>query len=206
MINRIRKLISSLRMQSIPFKKEDFDITLTDINTCLNACGYYPDTFPAELLIEKLNGLNSRNEAAMFLAHVFHESEGFKYKEEINRSNNYMSSLGDKDKSYHGRGYMMITWPENYLACGKALGLGEQLIHSPEKLLTDNLAIESAIWYWKDIVRKANGVSDSNFWNTTMAINGSIEMSESGEEMANHRYDLYVRIARALGVNDYAQK
>jgi len=39
-----------------------------------------------------------------------------------------------------GRGYVQLTWLANYLAIGRALGLGEQLAIEPDQVLRPALA------------------------------------------------------------------
>lgn len=48
---------------------------------------------------------------------------------------------------FRGRGLKQVTFHDNYLACGKALGL--DLIANPDLLLLDENAARSAGWFWK---------------------------------------------------------
>lgn len=48
---------------------------------------------------------------------------------------------------FRGRGLKQVTFHDNYLACGKALGL--DLIANPDLLLPDENAARSAGWFWK---------------------------------------------------------
>lgn len=42
--------------------------------------------------------------------------------------------------AYYGRGYVQLTWKDNYLAIGKALGMGEELVLHPERALEPEIA------------------------------------------------------------------
>lgn len=48
---------------------------------------------------------------------------------------------------FRGRGLKQVTFHDNYLDCGKALGLN--LIANPDLLLLDENAARSAGWFWK---------------------------------------------------------
>ncbi|WP_433670457.1 glycoside hydrolase family 19 protein [Klebsiella michiganensis] len=48
---------------------------------------------------------------------------------------------------FRGRGLKQVTFHDNYLDCGKALGLN--LIANPDLLLLDESAARSAGWFWK---------------------------------------------------------
>lgn len=48
---------------------------------------------------------------------------------------------------FRGRGLKQVTFHDNYLACGKVLGL--DLIANPDLLLLDENAARSAGWFWK---------------------------------------------------------
>jgi len=44
--------------------------------------------------------------------------------------------------SYYGRGLVQITWPDNYLRLGKAIGLGNQLYDNPDLALNMDIAVK----------------------------------------------------------------
>ncbi|WP_416046667.1 glycoside hydrolase family 19 protein [Cupriavidus basilensis] len=62
------------------------------------------------------------------------------------RYGNGDASTGDGWR-YRGRGLKQVTFPDNYMACGLALGV--DLLKQPELLGTDDqLAARSAAWFW----------------------------------------------------------
>jgi hypothetical protein len=44
--------------------------------------------------------------------------------------------------TYYGRGYVQLTWKNNYQKLGHALGLGDDLMYHPEKALSPDLAYQ----------------------------------------------------------------
>jgi len=47
---------------------------------------------------------------------------------------------GKKTHTYYGRGYVQITHKDNYKSLGKQIGLGDQLVHAPERALDPDVA------------------------------------------------------------------
>jgi len=79
-------------------------------------------------------------------------------------------AAGDGYK-FRGRGLKQITFLENYLACGRALGI--DLISNPDLLLQDEYAARSAGWFWK--ANNCNSFADSgDFVGLTKRINGGV--------------------------------
>ncbi|QUT13473.1 glycoside hydrolase family 19 protein [Rahnella inusitata] len=79
-------------------------------------------------------------------------------------------AAGDGYK-FHGRGLKQITFLDNYLACGRALGL--DLIGSPDLLHQPEYAARSAGWFWK--ANNCNSFADSgDFVGLTKRINGGV--------------------------------
>ena len=55
----------------------------------------------------------------------------------------YTDAEGKKyANTYYGRWYVQLTWKNNYLALGKALGLGDDLAKNPDHVLDPNIAYE----------------------------------------------------------------
>ena len=66
---------------------------------------------------------------------------------------NYRTGRELKDKYYFGRGYIQLTWLDNYANCSLDLYGDMRLVDNPE-LVSDTVegAWGSAFWYWKKYV------------------------------------------------------
>jgi len=98
-------------------------------------------------------------------------------------------AAGDGYK-FRGRGLKQITFLDNYLACGRALGI--DLISNPDLLLQDEYAARSAGWFWK--ANNCNSFADSgDFVGLTKRING-------GDNGLADRQARYAVAKKALGI------
>lgn len=90
-------------------------------------------------------GMVSKNELIGVIATIYVETRGFDPIEEIGKG-------GGKYGVYYGRGFVQLTHKENYVACGKALGL--DLVGNPALALQPETAARSLVWFFK-----TNGVT-----------------------------------------------
>ncbi len=150
-------------------------------------------------------------EAAAFLAHINHETDGLRDIEEINEENwdkyldiNYFYAPG---QTYHGRGPIQLSWNYNYYAFGEVIDCN--LIEYPELVSEDNIiSFMSALWYWMTPARESCHdaiIDDSDFGMTIQLINGGIECgpnaSSEGRCQAQHRIDCYLYFCEKLRVS-----
>lgn len=139
----------------------------------------------------------------MIITQFIHESGGFQFKEEVacqsgnHCAGQYVDQVGHKDKSYYGRGFIQLTWGANYKAAGEALGV--DLLEHPELVSQTDMACKTSLWYWDTNVHPRVG-DCKNFGVTTKAINGALECG-SPNERAHHRYEIYQKVARTMGVD-----
>ena len=97
--------------------------------------------------------INTRLRICMFIAQTAHESGSYKYTHELASGAAYEGRKdlgnihpGDGIK-YKGRCYIEITGFDNYVACGKDLGL--DLISKPALLEEFPYVALGAGWFWK---------------------------------------------------------
>ena len=130
--------------------------------------------------IESANyaGIDSVDEIAKYLAHLLHESGGFRHKEEIRYAGStknppeYQGDPSRPNKSYHGRGYIQLTHAYNYRAASKDIFGNENiLLDNPERVANEEgLAFKTAGWFWKVNVR-AKGAQNGDIENSANVIN-----------------------------------
>lgn len=104
-----------------------------------------------------------------------------------NRMGNGNEASGDGWK-FRGRGLIQLTGKENYIACGK--GLGVDLIKNPDYLTTPEGAARSAGWFWQS--RQLNKTADRG------DINDNTRLINGGLNGLNRRNDTYRRLLSLL--------
>uniref|UniRef100_A0A1Q3G559 Putative glycoside hydrolase family 19 chitinase domain protein n=1 Tax=Culex tarsalis TaxID=7177 RepID=A0A1Q3G559_CULTA len=181
-------------------------VTSDDVNRALKACDIeYKeiDIKLAGIIANKISDMtDSRNEAAMFLAQLIHESGGFQCLEE-----DPDSRRGRDYGEYYGRGFIQLTGKDNYEAAAKSLYHDQHYFQSAsnrQKIVDDpRVAMDVSVWFWKNEVRRKRGPELNNFGLTTDAINGFLEEDWKGE-VPKKRYRYYKSIANEFGIKDLA--
>ncbi|CAF3562370.1 unnamed protein product [Rotaria socialis] len=189
-------------------KQNYFDITLEKFSCVFS-------NIDAQLRVRRFNGLqeamklmkwkpvNSR-EAAVFLAHVSHETDGLKtlneYCSQKNTCNNYEISWcsieANPNRKYYGRGWFQLSYPCNYYSAGKALGL--DLLNNPDFVSrTDRIAASTAIWYYKETGMDKLAQQD-NFGGTTRKLNEYECSGKAGYHMQAARLQTYHRVRKCF--------
>lgn len=96
---------------------------------------------------------------------------------------------------YHGRGYIQLTWKNNYRNAGAYLGL--DLLNNPDLANDPRNSVRIAAWYWRFGNGNLNSIAtedkDSKFVTVTERING-------GTTNIEHRRKLYANAKKVLGV------
>lgn len=104
------------------------------------------------------------------------------------------TTAGDGVK-YHGRGYIQLTWKNNYVNAGTYLGL--DLENNPDLALEPQNSVRVAAWYWRfgngNLNNIATADTDAKFVEVTKRING-------GTTHIEERRTLYANAKKVLGV------
>jgi predicted chitinase len=108
---------------------------------------------------------------------------------------------GNPDKLYYGRGWLQLSWPCNYYAAGKALGV--DLLNNPDLVEQEqDLAAKAALWFYKR--NQIDGPARrGDFAATTRIINGNLECDEGPSVVNQHRrVETYKRIRQCFGLGE----
>ena len=143
---------------------------------------------------------------AAWLAQLAHETDSFKYLQEIwgptpaqrryEPPSDLARTLGNTKpgdgKRFKGRGFVMITGRDNYRKFGALLGL--DLEGDPEQAAQPAIAARIAGAYWKN--KRLNEPADAGDFETiTRRINGGMNGWES-------RLEYWARAKRVLGISE----
>lgn len=152
---------------------------------------------------EAAGGITSKRELAMFLAQVLWESTGLVDREELSRGVN-ADGIVEPYVPYYGRGYIQLTWEDNYRAASMALYGDERLLSEEGRntIVTDeDTAWAVSFWYWKTFVHVSEGVQAGQFGASTANINGAKECQDpAGHEVARQRFAIYTSLLAAFNV------
>lgn len=161
-------------------------------------------------------------ELAAFLANAAHESGGFQYIEEINKSpyrEQHSKYPANPNKQYYGRGPLQLTWNYNYGA------FSEDYFNNKRTLLDDpnrvaehgDVGFASAIWFWMtqptsstsahaSIHRDSCRFSNWGFGRTTLTVTGAYGKgaveggSSNKDKQLTKRIRFYRQFADELGI------
>ncbi|KAM0680528.1 hypothetical protein GINT2_001216 [Glugoides intestinalis] len=187
-------------------------VTAQQLKEALMEHQMQPNEANLNALVKSTNShFKDKEMAAMYLAQLAHESGGYVYLEEIACKGGCPGQYGTgaPGKSYHGRGFIQLSWPDNYKQASQALGMGDQLYSDPDKVASDlTIATKVSEWYWDTRVLTAPGVKDKKeFGLTTKAINGELECkNNSNIEKSKKRYALYLSISKKMGIKNVASE
>ncbi|CAF0820520.1 unnamed protein product [Adineta ricciae] len=171
----------------------------------------------AELRARRFQGLHeamelmkwkpaSSTEAAVFLSHVSHETDGLKTCEEYcsqrGSCNNYQSSWCEiqarPNVKYYGRGWFQLSYPCNYHNAGKALGI--DLLKEPGLVSeSEKIAAATAIWYYKE-TGMDKLAQRGDFGETTRKINEYECSGKAGHQMQAARVQTYHQVRKCFNL------
>lgn len=186
-------------------------VTQSQFNSAVTSCGFPSpsgEKYTAFIGGIAKSGITSVRELAMFVANILHESDGLRAMREYQCQTNGCVGMylppGPGGVVYYGRGYIQLTWADNYRAASKYLfGDENVLLNNPDRVATDqNVAWGTAFWYWYSSVHSAPGVTDGRFGASIKAINGAQECGSNNDPRPRVRYGYYVKVLRNFGVNE----
>jgi predicted chitinase len=148
-------------------------------------------------------GIVTKNQIAAFLANITVETDHLNTLEEYGGYEywQYLVHMsGDPNAwMYHGRGYIQLTWEDNYRTAGQGIGVGERLVNEPQLLATDKeLAAKTAVWYWTS--RDCGTYADLEDFEAACSLINRGEVRPTGP--INHwaeRFAAYERAQKVLG-------
>ncbi|CAF2921113.1 unnamed protein product [Rotaria sp. Silwood2] len=185
-----------------------FDIT-PEVFACI-----FPN-IDIDLRVRRFNGLTeamkqmkwkpiNSTEAAIFLAHVSHETDGLKilaeYCSKQDTCNNYQTSWcsieARSNMKYYGCGWFQLSYPCNCYNAGKALGL--DLLNNPDLVSkVDKITASTAVWYFKETEMNQLAEQD-NFGGTTQKLNEYECSGKVGYHMQAERIQTYHRVRKCF--------
>jgi len=141
--------------------------------------------------------------------HKIHSHFFYKHKQNfiyfIGCGSNYAGSWcgiqGAPGKLYYGRGWFQLSWPCNYYAAGKALGL--DLLNNPDLVSQrQDVAVKTAVWFYRTN-NMAGPAQQGDFAATTRIINGQQECNGGpGATNQKQRVVTYKRIRQCFGLGE----
>ena len=154
--------------------------------------------------------IKSRQEAAVYLAHVIHETGNLESMVEIDHEknkNDYNCKADGQEwerkwakynrpgKYYYGRGCLQLSWTCNYYLASKDIfGDENRLLDDPDQIVSNReLCWRTAAWFWKTNVH--GKASSMNIHDTTNIINSMEITDPSCKKYLDHRQLVYTRIA-----------
>ena len=102
-------------------------------------------------------------------------------------------------KLYYGRGWFQLSYPCNYNAAGKALGL--DLLGNPDLVSQQqDVAVKTAIWFYQTN-KMVDPARQGDFAATTRIINGAQECNGGpGANNQKTRVATYLRVRNCFGL------
>ncbi|KAH9412014.1 putative endochitinase [Ordospora pajunii] len=203
---------TSTSKPSTPSSGGNVNITSEKLIEELKKLSFAPNPEFVDAVVSRVNSkFTELNNAVMFLSQCAHESGGYQYIEEIACAGGTSCAgqygTGASGKSYHGRGFIQLSWPDNYKAASQALGLGDELYENPDKVAQDpNLGADVSIYFWKENVENAPGVKENHYGSSTKAINGALECTGSNIDKSKRRFEIYTALVKAFSVSNPADE
>ncbi|XP_055531541.1 uncharacterized protein LOC129722255 [Wyeomyia smithii] len=173
----------------------------TILEAILKATKYYYDTSldepKAKEIVERINfTVRDRNEAAMLIAFLIVESDGFTWTEN--------DSVESFFSPYHGRGYIKLRCGSNYNDASRDLYEDDRLLKTPDFVATGatfpavTSCLDASLWVWKKRVQPL--LARLPLVTFYMVMKALIGEGDKDSVSLKERYDVYVIAAKHLGL------
>lgn len=155
---RIRYFLTHCFAETLGFTKLQESLFYT---TAARIVAVWPSRFNLSGTSGKLNANNYLRNSVKLANEVY-----------ANRYGNGNASSGDGAK-YLGRGFMHLTFKDNYNRASQSIYGDDRLVQHPELVSSDlSVAVATACWFWK--TNGLNELADADeFTATTKKVNGS---------------------------------
>jgi predicted chitinase len=105
------------------------------------------------------------------------------------------TSPGDGIK-YRGRGFIQLTWKNNYSRAGRALNL--DLVNQPEQAATKEIAARLALWYFYS---ERPHIDRDNRWGDNTEVTRAVNGRRAKQQTINERLTLFNGYKRKYGAS-----
>ncbi|KAJ1952707.1 hypothetical protein GGI12_006178, partial [Dipsacomyces acuminosporus] len=96
---------------------------------------------------------------------------------------------------FWGRGYIQLSWGDNYKAASQAIFHDDRLYQNPAQVATnEQIAWDVSYWFWRVNVHPDAGVQAGKFGASVNKINGALECKGANKAAARKRYAMYKAI------------
>ena len=141
--------------------------------------GNVAEIWPLVLRALADQGIDSENTQIAAAATIATETPKFLPIRELLASPDRQPALAASQARYfpfYGRGLVQITWRDNYVAAGQALGL--DLVNHPELALEPEAAAKILVWFFR--IHGVNKVADQAEWRMVRRlVNGGVNGLEA---------------------------
>ncbi|KAJ3072230.1 hypothetical protein HDU98_004017 [Podochytrium sp. JEL0797] len=157
-------------------------ITQDAFDSAAQNCGIYDSTLYPAMVKGFTAPLSGLHELAILMGNCAHESVRFTATSEFGCSTDPSSCPYG---NYYGRGYLQLTWKQNYQAAADFLGR-QDIVDNPNVVAYDGATNWATVdWFWANAVQpnfKSNGVSLAT---SVQIVNGYIECQSMGGKGIN---------------------
>ncbi|KAI9340217.1 lysozyme-like domain-containing protein, partial [Obelidium mucronatum] len=152
-----------------------------EFNQALSTCGIYPkhSTLYSAFVRGFTAPLSGRKELALLIGNTAHESASFQHTEEIQCKGVTQVTSNCAYGWYHGRGYIQLSWEDNYRKAAEALG-NPAILTNPDIVMYDEAVNWSTVqWYWTSTTQPVLKDNGYTLGNSVKSINGYLECGKN---------------------------